>query len=213
MADIKIIRRKVLDKMGLAIKQDCTKTENITESVLQPFCLLDIAYNELSQIDKKCFRFDLKSEYKLLLEDWHMIFGREGVLYSGMTEQEIVMLNDYMDKIGEQAQVEIDAIYFMLEHHLMDMRPESRKVCAKLLLCEAVVLFSYYAIVKNFSRYVNRLKSISERCHELMVMLRTRELGKVKADFILNADMFNQVLDDFAAKVKSITIEDEEVHG
>lgn len=133
------MRRSIRDKImktynytACMVKED----ENATQDILKAFIVLDKAYEMLSRIDSKQWKFTKKMQkYKELHKALNTAIN---LPYARMTEYELFYINDLMDAFNEQWSKFVQYLYYAINNSFMEVETSKRNLLCE-LLCISVV--------------------------------------------------------------------------
>lgn len=161
-----IIRNILLKNIGstLVIEKAGRLVDDV---ILKPIAILDIAYRELQACKDMKMDYAEQRRYHRTLQYMHTIFTRA---YKHMSEEQIYILNKYMDKLEEAIQTHLDILHNQLFEALRrdfvddETRKSEANICAIHLLVDIPRMY----LLQKFGTRIKELDNVSTNVHKLM---------------------------------------------
>lgn len=205
-----VIRDKFLRKIGLYVKNvnGDIDEQKINGRVLTPLCAIDMAYEAFQEIDKSYFRQDTKMLYNGINKKFHAIFSaKNGVIYKGLTEKEIYLLIDYMEKIAEEVKHETEILKWQIMGHLMDFPVKEREIVCKLIYVMTICCYSYDMIERDLHKKFVEIEFISRTASRIVDAMLKQLFGRNAPDLVFTDEVFVQTLTILFNKLSRLTTE------
>lgn len=210
MATLIDIRDKVLRNVGLFIKQDLVEDENkLTARILQPFAAADMAWGLLQEVCEP-----VKGEYAVTQEEKQFYIrakrlyttrffnAKTGLLYGGMTDDEINLFNDFMDKVNESVQHNMQILHYQLQNHMMSIKHSERERICKVLASEILALLAHDILDIDMKIKCQELKNISKLTNNIACKMLAKQ---GVAEVLFTDKMFEQTLTALFISITKVT--------
>lgn len=210
MATLVDIRDKVLRKAGLCVKSGVLQDESqLTARVLQPFAAADMAYALLKEVcEPKIGQYTVTQETKQLYKRAKHIYGDRifnmnvGFLYGEMTQDEVCLFNDFMDKVSDSVQHDMQILHYQLQDHMMAVDVKDREKICKVLSSEILSLLAHDSLVIDLKYECPELKAVSKITHNIACsMLSKSGIAEIR----FTDKMFEQTLTALFINITKVT--------
>ena len=174
------VRNKFLRKAGYSVKSTNPKynEQEVNARVLAPICALDIAYGAFQTLPKEYFKRESKRWYNEARDKFRRVFGRAGILYNNLNENELMAVNDYMEKQATECAHDIEILKWQIRGHLMDFPTEKRETAATLILIMTILCYSHDMLLRDLNTDFEELFFIARRTDFIFDWMRKEVFGK-----------------------------------
>ncbi len=203
------VRNKFLRKAGIntARIRGNIDEQVLNARVLTPLCATDIAKEMFYTLDKSQFKQVQKRYYKEMAAAFHSVFNRYGILYSGLTDDEVILMGDYMDKIAGEVKKDLEILKWQIMGHLMDLPLKERETVWKLIFIMTICCYSHDMLERDLHTRFTELERISHIASLMVNEIMKSLFGKNAPDLIFTDDMFVRTLTVLFTKLTHITTE------
>ncbi len=204
-----VVRNKFLMKAGIDMRRVRTDIDEnaLNARVLTPLGAIDLAFAAFQTLDKSFFKQNTKMWYKDIYSKFNAIFNRQGILYKGLTDDEMMMVIDYMEKIEQSVKKDMEILKWQIHGHLMHMPIEERKIAATLITMMTICCYSHDMLKQDLNTNFVELEYISKRGSNIVDAMQKKLFGKDAPDIVFTDDMFTRTLTVLFKRLTEITTE------
>lgn len=209
MNALTIVRNKFLLKAGIdmsRVRIDIDE-QTLNTRVLTPLCAVDLAFAAFELLDKDFFKQDTKKLYKDIQGKFHVIFGRHGIIYSGLTDDEMMMVIDYMEKIEEGVKKDMEILKWQIHGHLMMFPIKERNMVANLIIMMTICCYSHDMLERDLHTNFIELEHIAKLGSRLVDLMMKKLFGKDAPDLVFTDNQFTLTLTVLFRRLTEITTE------
>lgn len=210
MANFTDIRTKMLARLNLQVKNNGkVSEEEITCRVMQPYAALAIAWDLLQDVcepQKGVFRVAQKEKqlYGRISTMFRLqIFSKGGIVYIGFTDDEVALFDEYIDKVTDGIDKDMDMLYYQLQSKLMSVPTDKRNDLCKILTAEILTLLAYDSIHIDLHKKVEEIQRAARSIHSLAVLLINKYS---KEDVNFDDKMFETTLTILFKRITKINL-------
>lgn len=204
------VRNKFLRKAGIDMNRVRIDIDEqvLNARVLTPLCAIDMAYGAYQSLDKSFFKQNTKMWYNDIHAKFHAIFGRHtGIIYSGLTDDEMMLVIDYMEKIEEYVKKDMEILKWQIHGHLMHLPIDERNIAATLILMMTICCYSHDMLDRDLHTNFVELEFIAKRASNIVDAMLKKLFGKNAPDIEFTDDQFTLTLTVLFRKLTEITTE------
>lgn len=204
-----VVRNKFLMKAGIdmrRVRMDIDENA-LNARVLTPLGAIDLAFAAFQTLDKSFFKQNTKMWYKDIYSKFNAIFNRQGILYKGLTDDEMMMVIDYMEKIEQSVKKDMEILKWQIHGHLMHMPIEERKIAATLITMMTICCYSHDMLKQDLNTNFVELEYISKRGSNIVDAMQKKLFGKDAPDVVFTDDQFTLTLTVLFKRLTEITTE------
>jgi len=196
IATLTKVRDKFLRLAGVQVTRVTQKLDEqtINARVLAPICAIDIAYEKWQQLDKTYFRQNSKRWYNEVNAKFKTIFGTQGILYRDLTEREVMLVNEYMDKIRETTAHDTNILWWQIQGRIMDFPADDRKIATDLIFIITICCFAHDTMNLDLHSEFFELEYIYRRIAFMVADMAEKKIHKHVEEFCFEDDMFTKTL-------------------
>lgn len=204
-----IVRNKFLRKAGIDMSRVRVNIaeQTLNARVLTPLCAVDMAYAAFQSLDKDFFKQDIKKLYNDIHGKFHIVFGSHGILYSGLTDDEVMIVNDYMEKIEESVKKDMEILKWQIHGHLMMFPVKERNIAATLITMMTICCYSHDMLDRDLHTNFVELEYIAKLGSRIVDLMMKRLFGKDAPDIVFTDDQFTLTLTVLFRRLTEITTE------
>lgn len=175
-----VVRNKFLLKAGIDIRHVRLDIDEqvLNARVLTPLCAIDMAYGAFQSLDKSFFKHSAKKCYNDIKAKFHTIFSRNGILYSGLEDEELMSVIDYMEKIDACVKKDMDILKWQIHGHLMDLPMKERNITATIILMMTICCYSHDMLARDLHTDFIELEYISKKASNAVDFILRDLFGK-----------------------------------
>lgn len=203
------VRNKFLLKAGIDMRRVRTDIDEqvLNARVLTPLCAIDLAYAAFQTLDKDFFKQSTKMWYKEIQGKFHVIFNRNGILYKGLTDDEMLTAVEYMEKIEQSVKKDMEILKWQIHGHLMHMPMPDRSIAATLILMMTICCYSHDMLERDLHTDFVELTGIAKRASRMVDAMMKTLFGKNAPDVVFTDDQFTLTLTVLFKRLTEITTE------
>ena len=167
-----------------------------------------MAYAAFQSLDKSFFKQNTKMWYNDIHAKFHAIFGRHtGIIYSGLTDDEMMLVIDYMEKIEEYVKKDMEILKWQIHGHLMHLPIDERNIAATLILMMTICCYSHDMLDRDLHTNFVELEFIAKRASNIVDAMLKKLFGKNAPDIEFTDDQFTLTLTVLFKKLTEVTTE------
>ncbi len=203
------VRNKFLLKAGIDMRRVRTDIDEnaLNARVLTPLCAIDMAYAAFQSLDKGYFKQSTKMYYNDIQSKFHVIFNRNGILYKGLTDDEMMMVVDYMEKIEDCVKKDMEILKWQIHGHIMHLPMKERNIAATLITMMTICCYSHDMLERDLHTDFVELNYIAKRASNIVDVMLKQLFGKNAPNIEFTDDMFTRTLTVLFKKLTEITTE------
>lgn len=203
------VRNKFLLKAGIDMRRVRTDIDEqvLNARVLTPLCAIDMAYAAFQSLDKGYFKQSTKMYYNDIQSKFHVIFNRQGILYRGLTDDEMMTAVEYMEKIEQSVKKDMEILKWQIHGHLMHLPLSERTIAATLILMMTICCYSHDMLDRDLHTDFVELQYIAKRASNIVDAMLKTLFGKNAPDIVFTDDMFTRTLTVLFKRLTEITTE------
>ncbi len=204
-----VVRNKFLRKAGIdmsRVRIDIDE-QTLNARVLTPICAVDLAFAAFQSLDKDFFKHETKKLHTDIHNKFHAIFGRQGIMYSGLTDDEVMVVIDYMEKIEESVKKDMEILKWQIHGHLMMFPIKERNMVATLITMMTICCYSHDMLNRDLHTNFIELEYIAKLGSRLVDLMMKKLFGKDAPDIVFTDDQFTLTLTVLFKRLTEITTE------
>ena len=203
------VRNKFLLKAGIDMRRVRTDIDEnaLNARVLTPLCAIDMAYAAFQSLDKGFFKQSTKMYYNDIQAKFHVIFSRNGIIYKGLTDDEMMMVVDYMEKIEDCVKKDMEILKWQIHGHIMHLPMTERNIAATLITMMTICCYSHDMLERDLHTDFVELNYIAKRASNIVDVMLKQLFGKNAPNIEFTDDMFTRTLTVLFKKLTEITTE------
>jgi len=204
-----VVRNKFLRKAGIDMSHVRIDIDEqvLNARVLTPICAIDMAYGAFQSLDKSFFKHDTKRYYSDINAKFRTIFGRGGILYSGLDDDEMMSAIDYMEKIEKCVKKDMEILKWQIHGHLMDLPIRERNIVATLILMMTICCYSHDMLNRDLRTNFIELEYISKKASNAVDAILKNLFGKNAPNIEFTDDQFTLTLTVLFKRLTEVTTE------
>ena len=191
------VRDKFLYEAGIVADKNNPRYDEqlVNTAILTPICAIDLAYGMYQNLDKTFFKQDCKRWYNEIQTKFHAIFApKTGILYRGLTDDEILAACDYMDKIAEEIKHDTDILWWQIQQRIMHYPPKEREIVGQLMFIMIICCYTSGMLERNTRIKFAELEYISHRASYIIERTKSKLFGKKQSSFEIDDEQFIMTL-------------------
>lgn len=203
------VRNKFLRKAGIDMSRVRLDIDEqvLNARVLTPLCAIDLAFAAFESLDKDFFKHDTKKLYNDIRGKFHVILGRHGILYGGLTDDEMMLVIDYMEKIEESVKKDLEILKWQIHGHLMTLPIKERNIAATLIMMMTICCYSHDMLDRDLHTNFVELEYIAKRASNIVDAMLKKLFGKNAPDIEFTDEQFTLTLTVLFRRLTEITTE------
>ena len=204
------VRNKFLLKAGIDMRQVRADIDEhvLNARVLTPLCAIDMAYAAFQSLDKSFFKQNTKMYYNDIQAKFSVIFNRNGIIYKGLTDDEMMMVVEYMEKIEESVKKDMEILKWQIHGHIMNLPLPERNIAATLITMMTICCYSHDMLKQDLHTNFVELEYIAKRASNIVDAMLKKLFGKDAPDIVFTDNQFTLTLTVLFRRLTEITTED-----
>ena len=191
------VRDKFLYEAGIVADKNNPRYDEqlVNTAILTPICAIDLAYGMYQNLDKTFFKQDCKRWYNEMQTKFHAIFApKTGILYRGLTDDEILAACDFMDKIAEEVKHDTDILWWQIQQRIMHYPQKEREIVGQLMFIMIICCYTIDMLERNTRTKFVELEYISHRAGYIIEHTKSKLFGKKQSSFEIDDEQFIMTL-------------------